>query len=146
MGAPVKISLAGIRKALEGAVAPGSVHKTTLDSIMARLDWAMAKRRKAALEAVTIPPAVLARHHYELYQRPGRQLTAADYHGVIVLHSPMGTGKTKDRRPVRPLWHAGRGSSGDLPPGQPGQFIVAVTWIPSTMAMLTSNGRGISMP
>jgi putative DNA primase/helicase len=94
MTAPAQTSLASIRAYIEATLPAGLIHPSTLDGIMERLNKAMDHRREAAMAAVTIPPRMLARHRHErCTELPA--LTADDYHGVIVLWAPMGSGKTR---------------------------------------------------
>jgi putative DNA primase/helicase len=95
MNAPAHISLQEIRQAVEGVLTPGTVHPATLDAITTRMDRLMEWRKKRALEAVTIPAEILARHRVEsITEWPA--MTAADYQGVIVLWAPMASGKTRE--------------------------------------------------
>lgn len=96
MAAPVHMSLAGIRVALERKSPAGLVHPATLDSIIKRLDSAMKLRKAAALSAVTIPPEIIARHrHQTIAELTVETLKPNDYKGVIVLWAPMASGKTR---------------------------------------------------
>lgn len=54
----------------------------------------MGHRKAAALAPVTIPADILARHRHEVCDALPA-LTPSDYHGVIVLHAPMASGKTR---------------------------------------------------
>lgn len=94
MNAPAMLSLAEIRATIEAALPPGLVHPVTLDRIMERLSAAMQYRERAALEAVTIPDPVKARHNVRTVQELAA-LPLDDYKGVIVLRAPMGAGKTR---------------------------------------------------
>lgn len=95
MNAPTQTSLAGIRAHIEATLPAGLVHPATLDGIMGRLDSAMEHRRDLALSAVTIPPHILARHQHEICEKLS-PLPGDECQGVIVLWSPMGSGKTRD--------------------------------------------------
>lgn len=92
--APAQTSLQGIRQAIEAASTPGTLHPATLDGIMERLNRALEYRRGRALEAVSIPHEIQARHTV-LKAKTLPVLTEADYRGVIVLWMPMASGKTK---------------------------------------------------
>lgn len=94
LNAPAMLSLAQIRASIEAALPPGLVHPVTLDRIVERLDAAMQYRQRAALEAVTIPEPVKARHNVQTVQELAA-LKPDDYNGVIVLRAPMGAGKTR---------------------------------------------------
>ena len=94
MNAPAQTSLGAIRADIEATLPEGLVHPAMLDAIMRRLDSAMAHRKSAALAAVTIPASILARHRHEVCgELPA--LAPEDYRGVIVLHAPMASGKTR---------------------------------------------------
>lgn len=94
LAAPAQESIAGIRASIEAALPHGLVHPATLDAIAERLAAGMEYRKAAALAQVSIPSHALARHKVErLKALP--TLTAEDYQGVIVLHAPMGSGKTR---------------------------------------------------
>lgn len=94
LAAPAQESIAGIRASIEAALPHGLVHPATLDAIAERLAAGMEYRKAAALAQVSIPAHALARHRVErLKALP--TLTAEDYQGVIVLHAPMGSGKTR---------------------------------------------------
>ncbi|ETD87797.1 plasmid replication protein, CyRepA1 family [Rhodobacter capsulatus] len=92
--APAALSLPRIREFLDRHLPPLSAHPATLDAIVARLEATQAHRKRRALEAVTIPAEVLARHRHEK-RRDLPQLSGDDWQGVIVLRAPMGTGKTQ---------------------------------------------------
>lgn len=94
MVAPAQMSLGAIRATVEVAAPTGLVHPATLDAIMQRLDAAMTHRKTAALAPVTIPSEILARHQHEVCDTLPT-LEPTDYHGVIVLHAPMASGKTR---------------------------------------------------
>lgn len=92
--APAQLPLIGIRQFIESNLPPMLAHPATLDGIVGRLAKAQEYRKRAALEAVTIPDDVLARHRHE--QRTDLPtLTDADWRGVIVVRAPMGSGKTQ---------------------------------------------------
>lgn len=97
LNAPAQFSLAQVRAFVEQALPAGLVHPVTLDRIMQRLDRAMQYRKDAALSAVSIPPAALARHRHEvLCEIPeDGALVPGEYQGVIVVWAPMGSGKTQ---------------------------------------------------
>lgn len=94
MRAPAVLSLSQIREFLDRHLPPLSAYPSTLDGIVSRLEAAAVCRKRRALEAVTIPAEVTARHRHETL-RDLPQFTAADWRGVIVLRAPMGAGKTQ---------------------------------------------------
>jgi putative DNA primase/helicase len=94
MRAPSALSLPQIREFLDRHLPPLLAHPATLDGIVARLEAAQAHRKSRALEAVTIPADVLARHRHEK-RRDLPDLSGDDWQGVIVLRAPMGAGKTQ---------------------------------------------------
>lgn len=94
MVAPAQMSLGAIRASVEATLPAGLVHPATLDAIMQRVDTAMAHRKAAALASVMIPTEILGRHRHEVCDALPA-LTEQDYHGVIVLHAPMASGKTR---------------------------------------------------
>lgn len=91
---PHQYRLADIRQRIESASAPGSIHPTTLDAIMERLEHAQRRRHSIALDATRLPHDTWRGHHVE---RPGSlpTLGADDLEGVILVRSPMGSGKTQ---------------------------------------------------
>ena len=98
LNAPALLSLAAIRAQIESELPAGTVHPTTLDRIMARLDLALRFRKEFALDATRIPAPLLARHQHTLVDGlTDSTLGPADYErgGVVILRAPMGTGKTQ---------------------------------------------------
>jgi putative DNA primase/helicase len=94
MHAPAKPSLAHIRTFIEKNVPVGLIESTTLDDIVQHFEKLLERRKTSALAHVTIPQRILERHQSEKCDELPN-LSAADYHGVIVLWAPMGSGKTR---------------------------------------------------
>lgn len=94
MHVPAQTNLAKIRTFIETNVPVGLIDSTTLDGIIQHYEKALDHRKRSALAQVTIPKRLLERHQSEIcHELPN--FSPADYHGVIVLWAPMGSGKTR---------------------------------------------------
>lgn len=91
---PVQMGLDDLVSRLREAAPAGLMNPVTLDSIrgtLARLiDW----RKRRALAGVSMSAEALARHQVEtVHELP--ELADEDYAGVLLVASPMGSGKTQ---------------------------------------------------
>lgn len=91
---PVKMDLDDILKFISGYLPADAVHPETLRRIISRVEVAMGHRKRVALEAVTIPPAMLSRHRHETVEHLDA-LKPEDLRGVVVVWAPLGSGKTQ---------------------------------------------------
>lgn len=72
----------------------GLLHPDSLRAIGEDRRKRLEQRKQCALSAVAISPDVMGRHDVETVATLP-SLSAADYHGVILLNAPMGSGKTQ---------------------------------------------------
>lgn len=95
LDAPMRFSEDEIIRLIERKAPLGMLNPATLESIRATLVWIQNKRATAAISATEPPPQVLKKYRIgEVMSLP--TLSSADYHGVIIVWAPMGSGKTQN--------------------------------------------------
>jgi putative DNA primase/helicase len=70
------------------------VHPATLDAMRCALARIIEWRRRRALLALTIAPETLPAHDVEVHDALPT-MAPADYHGIVLVQAPMGSGKTQ---------------------------------------------------
>lgn len=93
---PVLMPLSALMDQLRAAAPAGTLNPATLEAIRTALARVLDWRKRRALAGVSMSAEALARHQVETVSelKPGT-LQAADYQGVILLNTPMGSGKTE---------------------------------------------------
>lgn len=93
---PVLMSLSALMGQLRAAAPAGTLNPATLEAIRTALARVLDWRKRRALAGVSMSAEALARHQVETVSEltPGT-LQADDYQGVILLNTPMGSGKTE---------------------------------------------------
>lgn len=93
---PVVMPLSAIMDQVRDAAPAGMLNPATIDAIRAALVRMLDWRKARALAGIRMSPETLSRHEVEAVDAltPGT-LHAADYQGVILLNTPMGSGKTE---------------------------------------------------
>lgn len=91
---PVQMSLDDLVDKLRQTAPAGMMNPATLEAIKATLARVIDWRKRRALAGVSMSDKALARHRVEtVSQLP--ELADGDYSGVVLLASPMGSGKTQ---------------------------------------------------
>jgi putative DNA primase/helicase len=88
---PIKWSLMEVRMFLEENT---RLHPMTLDNIIERCQYTQNYRKQRALGFSNLSSDAIKGHDHE-FKKDLRSLSPDDYRGVIVVKSPMGTGKTQ---------------------------------------------------
>ena len=91
---PVLMTLEALAEKIRNNTMPGAMHPATLAAIAAALGRIVEWRKRRAMAAVTMSAEATARHNVETVANLPT-LTAEDYQGVLLLASPMGSGKTQ---------------------------------------------------
>ncbi|QXZ10781.1 hypothetical protein KUF54_06130 [Comamonas sp. Y33R10-2] len=91
---PVLMTLEALAEQIGNNTMPGALHPATLAAIVAALARIVDWRKRRAMAAVTMSAEATARHNVETVANLPT-LTAEDYKGVLLLASPMGSGKTQ---------------------------------------------------
>lgn len=91
--APSQLSVSEIRQFIEANMPIGMIHTITLDRIINRIETALKYRKQTALAEVRPSAERLANHNVEIVGKLP-ELADSDYTGIIVLWSPMASGKT----------------------------------------------------
>lgn len=91
---PVEMTLDDLTEQLRNGAAAGMMNSATVDAMRAALARMIEWRQRRALAGVSFSAQALRSHLVEsVAQLP--TLAAADYSGVLLLNSPMGSGKTR---------------------------------------------------
>ncbi|MFX1722397.1 plasmid replication protein, CyRepA1 family [Paraburkholderia sp. A1RO-5L] len=98
---PTQTTAAELLARIEETAAP--LHAETVAAMRRALALWTAKREQRAMSHVTVSAATLKRHRHEIHTALP-ELGESDYHGVILLWAPMGSGKTRHVGRPFSLW------------------------------------------
>ena len=91
---PVEMSIEGVLAFITGHLPSDALTKAEQDAVKDRLAWMQDKRKKTALDHVTLPTSVSLGHTLRRVQTL-EALPAETLHGVICIRAPMASGKTQ---------------------------------------------------
>lgn len=91
---PVQMTLTDLIERIRQAAPTGTMNPATLEAIRATLARVLEWRKRRALAGVSMSTEAAGRHHLETVDELP-ELSGEDYRGVLLLSSPMGSGKTQ---------------------------------------------------
>jgi len=94
-GVPAKLSLTELRELVEGSIDKPVIHPKTMDNIWKQFNRQLNRRRETALKPVNMPETVSTSHQLEIYTSGLPTILDHEWHGVIVVCAPTGSGKTQ---------------------------------------------------